>query len=590
MHVISSKHAVRSRLISASQRVSRDERRSIGKFIAIGLLAIAAAGFGAPSARGQGNVLTLWNNTYGNALTSNAQAAAIAGDGDGDAVVTGWACSDLACSDQEALTVKFNHSVIEWKAWLSSPEKKATGVAVKLDPEGNAYVLYELTLATGKDMALAKYNATGVRQWITYVGGAQNPSLALSPDGNSYVSYVLPRTSPGTQSVMVNKYDATGKLVWENEPSLTGSTADSVDGFGIDAKEDVFVLLAGNAGHQAIFEFQANGDLARTFGSASTVQPPPRFCVDGAGATYEATVVSPGAASVTKFNPDGTEAWTTQPSTAQVDNVAAGVVADPAGDVFVGATTEDAPPVNGDSNLSVLKFDSAGKFQWIASYNDHSFGSLAASYATSIIVNNEGDAYLLGVDANKGQPGNAGPIPPATVLVLKFDTTGGPVWISNTGAPLGLTDQPVALTAAGGELLVLTNAVQPVASGFGAAQGSEWTPFDLVQDAVTLSTNTLNFGSQKTGTASAAQTVTVGNTAETPLAIHPVIAGNTADFRVTNNCPASIPAFSTCTVSVVFAPTASGSAGLTITVKDDWEGNGVDPQLITVNVSGTGTN
>jgi Abnormal spindle-like microcephaly-assoc'd, ASPM-SPD-2-Hydin len=564
--------------------VTNKRPSKIARVLSFLLVAMAAAGLGAQNAQGQANVYTLWSGTYGDALYSNARASAIAGNGNGNAVVTGWACLDFACSDKLALTVQFDQGTIAWKDWLSSPANNASGVAAKLDAAGNAYVVYSLSLSTGADLALAKYNAAGVREWINYLRGGGGPSLQVSAAGNVYLCYqVASASDTNAETVFVDKYSTTGVLDWSNSPNLPGNTVTGTGGFGIDANEDVFVLVSGVEGSDEVFEYQTNGSLLRTFGANAPSSN--AFDVDAAGNTYEAALIN-GSAFVTKFNPNGTLAWESEPNTAQIDNLS-GIATDSAGDVILGATTEDQPPVSGDSNLSAIKLDSEGKFEWLASYNDHSYGSLAASYTVAMTANAEGEAYVYGVDANLGEPGNAGPIMPLGTLLVKYDSTGKVAWVSGANAPLQLTSEPVALAGYGGELLVLSNAVQPGVTG-AFAQGSEWTPEDLVQDALKLSTNTLSFGTQKLGTASAAMSVVVTNTAETALQITPAVTGNTGSFRVTNNCPANIPGFGTCTLSVVFDPTAAGSLGVTIQVKDDWEGNAAFPQL--VNVSGTGTN
>jgi len=86
--------------------------------------------------------------------------------------------------------------------------------------------------------------------------------------------------------------------------------------------------------------------------------------------------------------------------------------------------------------------------------------------------------------------------------------------------------------------------------------------------AYTVSPASLAFGNVPTGTASAAQAVTVTNSGSAALPIASVtIAGvNAGQYSQTNNCGTSVPAKSTCTISVVFAPTSSGSKPITLRV------------------------
>jgi parallel beta-helix repeat protein len=97
---------------------------------------------------------------------------------------------------------------------------------------------------------------------------------------------------------------------------------------------------------------------------------------------------------------------------------------------------------------------------------------------------------------------------------------------------------------------------------------------------VTASPGALSFGSVTTGTTSAAQTVTVSN--PTGSAAAPSSIAASGDFSPTNTCGSSIAANGSCTVSVKFAPTATGTRTGNLTVN----AGGVTS---TVSLTGTGT-
>ena len=104
--------------------------------------------------------------------------------------------------------------------------------------------------------------------------------------------------------------------------------------------------------------------------------------------------------------------------------------------------------------------------------------------------------------------------------------------------------------------------------------------------SVTLAPSPLNFGSHAVGTTSVAQHLTLTNGEAGFLAISTISFGgaNPGDFKQTNNCGAGIAQGATCTISVVFAPTAMGTRSATLSVNDS---AGNTPQ--TVSMSGTGT-
>ncbi|WNI17077.1 choice-of-anchor D domain-containing protein [Actinacidiphila sp. ITFR-21] len=99
-------------------------------------------------------------------------------------------------------------------------------------------------------------------------------------------------------------------------------------------------------------------------------------------------------------------------------------------------------------------------------------------------------------------------------------------------------------------------------------------------EGVTATPGALNFGSVATGSTSAAQTVTVSNPTNAAAAVASIAA--TGDFSQTNTCGTSIPANGSCTVSVKFVPTATGSRTGTLTVT-------AGGSTSTVTLSGNGT-
>src|SRR5581483_11547665 len=96
-----------------------------------------------------------------------------------------------------------------------------------------------------------------------------------------------------------------------------------------------------------------------------------------------------------------------------------------------------------------------------------------------------------------------------------------------------------------------------------------------------LSPASLNLNTQSVGTTSAGQTVTLTNNGTSSIAIYGIKA--TGDFLETNNCPASLPAGSQCSIAVIFAPTATGTRSGNLQVTDS---AGSIPQ--TASLSGTG--
>jgi hypothetical protein len=87
-------------------------------------------------------------------------------------------------------------------------------------------------------------------------------------------------------------------------------------------------------------------------------------------------------------------------------------------------------------------------------------------------------------------------------------------------------------------------------------------------EQVDLNPNALSFTSQYLGTSGAAQTITVTNTGTVsfPLSSIGIIGTSAGDFSETNDCPSALAAGASCTINLVFTPTATGTRAASLAV------------------------
>src|SRR5579884_1632356 len=183
------------------------------------------------------------------------------------------------------------------------------------------------------------------------------------------------------------------------------------------------------------------------------------------------------------------------------------------------------------------------------------------SAAQSVVLSNTGSAPLMlgsvGASGDFGAVSNCGASLAAgaqCTISVTFSPTGtgirtGTLAISDNA---GNSPQTVSLTGTGAGL--------PIAS---------------------LNAGAVNFGSQRIGTVSAAQSVVLSNTGSAPLMLGSV--GASGDFGAVGNCGASLAAGAQCTISVTFSPTGTGIRTGTLAISDN---AGNSPQ--TVSLTGTG--
>jgi hypothetical protein len=106
---------------------------------------------------------------------------------------------------------------------------------------------------------------------------------------------------------------------------------------------------------------------------------------------------------------------------------------------------------------------------------------------------------------------------------------------------------------------------------------SIYTPLTL-----TFSASSLNFGLVEIGLSSASQTVTVNNVSSHSVTF--TLITSSGDYSETNTCPTTMNAGQSCTITVTFTPTKSGTRPGAVTLKDNCPGSASQ----TITLTGTG--
>jgi Beta-propeller repeat len=181
---------------------------------------------------------------------------------------------------------------------------------------------------------------------------------------------------------------------------------------------------------------------------------------------------------------------------------------------------------------------------------------------------------------------------PQTVVVRNIGSA--PLSISSitiTGDFAETDDCGTSLSAAGSCTLSVTftpsaggsrNGTIVMADDAAGAPHSISLSGSAIAPVVSLTPGGLSFPNSPIGTATAAQTATLANTGNMVLAISSIQVSG--DYGQTNNCPASLPAASSCLIHVVFTPTVAGVRSGAVTIRTNAAGS---PQ--TVGLSGTGS-
>jgi hypothetical protein len=214
----------------------------------------------------------------------------------------------------------------------------------------------------------------------------------------------------------------------------------------------------------------------------------------------------------------------------------------------------------------------------------------------------DGAAYPQTLTVNLGSNTSIGSIvldlPPATDWTTRTETlsvlgsTNGTTF-SQIVASAGYTFNPatgntVTISLPSGTSTQYVQLSFTANTGWSAAQVSEFEVFpgggSSSGPSLSVSPSSLTFASQALNTTSSAQTVTVDNTGTAAASVSQIAASG--DFAETSTCGTSIAAGASCTVSVTFTPTTSGTLTGSLTIASNAPNS---PATVTLTGTGAGS-
>ena len=562
---------------------------------------------------GSGDAFVAELPSTGNALTYSSYLGGsgadfgqgIAVDASGDAYVTGSTQSPdfpipagttpfqptiSGSSDAFVTEVNFSGTALIYSTYLGGTQAD-TAQGIQLDSSGNAYVA-GYTFSTdfptmnpvqaanegNADAFVSEVSPMGTSLvFSTYYGGnAQDRAfgIALDSSANIYVAgNTLSTDFPTTAGAFQpnSKYGGNGDafVLKLNASGASVSYSTLIGGSGVDQANAIVVDSKGDAG---VAGFTTSSDFP-------TLAPFQAILGLSGGSTCGGGTCSD--AFVTQLNPSGSQALLSSFLGGSGADFGQGIAIDATGDLYVTGSTSSSnfPAVaenyQGDlagvaGNAFATEIGSADSPAIVLSPAKLNFGSQAVSVASTVetvTVFNMGTA----------------PLTISQVEAPSSDFTDsnncvGTVAPAGGSCTINVTFTPGATGAVTDQFTISDNATDSphtlTVTGSGVTQAT----------AVTVSPTSLAFPNTQVSSVSKAQTVTITNTGTSTLDITAITV--TGDFTQTNTCGAVfnvLPVGQSCSVLVVFAPTASGSRTGTLSISDNATGS---PQGVAL--SGTG--
>jgi uncharacterized delta-60 repeat protein len=343
-----------------------------------------------------------WAVRYNGPKDSADIAYALAVDKNGNVYVGG--CSIGANGNNDGVAIKYNSAgVRQWVVRYNGPADWHDGIFdIEVDDAGNVYVAgYSYDALTGYDFIAIKYNNAGTKQWIARYNGPANwediaYELLIDAAGNVYVNgYSADKT--GNYDFLTVKYNSAGIQQWMARYNAEADSSDISYNIALDGAGNVYV--AGTSyGNNGNFDY--------------------------------VTI---------KYNDAGVEQWISRYNgQGNRDDRLRDLTVDAGGNVYVTGCGFES---SGTNDYTTVKYDNAGAQQWVARYNSPGKGT---DQAFRVIVDGSGNVYVTGYSY-------FGPDTDNDYVALKYNSAGKREWLARFNSLADSTDMAydMAISAAG---------------------------------------------------------------------------------------------------------------------------------------------
>lgn len=336
----------------------------------------------------------------------------------------------------------------------------------RVDGSGNVYVAGATMNGAGNyDILLAKFNSSGVQQWIQQIDGTAHfqdfaTALQLDGSGNVYMTGAITNdTATMYADLFISKYNSGGVLQWTN----------TYDGYDLpDGGTDIYINTSAGLVYVSGSSYNAsvNQDfVAISYNTSGVQQWASRYAHSSGGedvpvriekGRFNEVLISGAVQTGT-----GTYRWAvvkyhytsgayvsstfSANSTTGIEEVR-DMVTDASGNIYLAGF---APSLSDGYDYDVIKMDSNLVIQWERTYDGNGFNDKA----TAIQVSASGDVYVTGYTRQDTVEKN-------NYLTLKYNSSGTLIWSRTFNDSLNGDDEAYAMALDNNGKIIITGNAQ----------------------------------------------------------------------------------------------------------------------------------
>jgi len=357
--------------------------------------------------------------------------------------------------------------------WITRTDS-LTPSGIVVDRSGNVYVTGTIFRGTsGFNMALVKYDAKGIQQWMREYNGIGDDldaptAIALDTNGNIFITgYSFRGPAVTNDEIVTIKYNPSGDSLWVRHYNSPGTLIDRAFALAVDTARNAYVggylrnISFGNVYGQDYITIKYTPDGTQSWAvsygvfsgsvTALAVDRGGNVIVTGVGFASSTSVYSDYV--TIKYSSGGAVLWLKRfDGGGDGSETAQGIAVDDSGYVYVTGTSADA---NGYYDYATVKYDGAGGETWARRYDGPVHED---DKAIGVVVDKNLDVYVTG---------EASVVSGSFVrdfATVKYGRDGDTLWVKLYDGPGHSIDRPVDLTIGNDASIYITG--RSIGEGF----------------------------------------------------------------------------------------------------------------------------